>query len=152
MPPIGGFAVFGNPRRPRVSSAELPADHIESDEAERRNSWGASGSRFDRVVFSGSTYSTPGWRRAQSQGRDGEPSRAPPSAGPRGPKVLAGHAVTLESDASQFRAGARVFHVKFGPGSVFAVDGNKLTVDFDKAGRKMVLDSFVSALTPRAGD
>jgi DNA helicase-2/ATP-dependent DNA helicase PcrA len=26
---------------------------------------------------------------------------------------------------------------------VAAVDGNKLTVDFDKAGRKMVLDSFV---------
>ena len=29
------------------------------------------------------------------------------------------------------------------PGSVASVDGNKLTVDFDKAGRKMVLDSFV---------
>jgi DNA helicase II / ATP-dependent DNA helicase PcrA len=26
---------------------------------------------------------------------------------------------------------------------VAAVDGNKLTVDFDKAGRKMVLDSFM---------
>jgi DNA helicase II / ATP-dependent DNA helicase PcrA len=26
---------------------------------------------------------------------------------------------------------------------VAGVDGNKLTVDFDKAGRKMVLDSFV---------
>ena len=57
-----------------------------------------------------------------------------------------------DSGASQFRAGARVFHVKFGPGSVFAVDGNKLTVDFDKAGRKMVLDSFVSALMSRAND
>ena len=30
-------------------------------------------------------------------------------------------------------------------GSVVAVDGPKLTVDFDRAGRKMVLDSFVSA-------
>jgi DNA helicase-2/ATP-dependent DNA helicase PcrA len=29
---------------------------------------------------------------------------------------------------------------------VDAVDGNKLTVEFDKAGRKMVLDSFVEAL------
>jgi DNA helicase-2/ATP-dependent DNA helicase PcrA len=38
-----------------------------------------------------------------------------------------------------------VFHVKFGNGSVVAVDGPKLTVDFDRAGRKMVLDSFVSA-------
>ena len=46
---------------------------------------------------------------------------------------------------SAFAAGARVFHVKFGNGSVVAVDGAKLTVDFDRAGRKMVLDSFVSA-------
>ena len=45
--------------------------------------------------------------------------------------------------ASAFAAGARVLHLKFGPGTVAAVDGNKLTVDFDKAGRKMVLDSFV---------
>ena len=36
-----------------------------------------------------------------------------------------------------------MLHMKFGPGTVAAVDGNKLTVEFDKAGRKMVLDSFV---------
>ena len=41
--------------------------------------------------------------------------------------------------------GMRVFHQKFGPGSVAPVDGNKLTVDFDKAGRKMVLESFLQA-------
>ena len=35
--------------------------------------------------------------------------------------------------------------MKFGYGAVAAVDGNKLTVDFDKAGRKMVLESFVQA-------
>ena len=39
----------------------------------------------------------------------------------------------------------RSFHIKFGQGTVAAVDGNKLTVDFDKAGRKMVLESFVQA-------
>ncbi len=44
---------------------------------------------------------------------------------------------------SDFQVGVRVFHVKFGPGSVSEVDGQKLTVDFDKAGRKMVLESFV---------
>jgi DNA helicase-2/ATP-dependent DNA helicase PcrA len=38
-----------------------------------------------------------------------------------------------------------VFHNKFGPGAVVAVDGPKLTVDFDKAGRKLVMDSFVAA-------
>ncbi|WP_288199228.1 hypothetical protein [uncultured Pleomorphomonas sp.] len=29
------------------------------------------------------------------------------------------------------------------PGSVAAVDGNKVTVDFDKAGQKRVVDSFL---------
>ena len=49
------------------------------------------------------------------------------------------------SPASGFHAGSRVFHNKFGPGAVVAVDGSKLTVDFDKAGRKLVMDSFVAA-------
>ncbi|MEP5927559.1 MAG: DUF3553 domain-containing protein, partial [Nitratireductor sp.] len=37
----------------------------------------------------------------------------------------------------------RVFHQKFGYGHVAEIDGNKLTVDFDKAGRKKVIDSFL---------
>jgi DNA helicase-2/ATP-dependent DNA helicase PcrA len=36
-----------------------------------------------------------------------------------------------------------VFHLKFGNGNVTAVDGNKLTIRFDKAGEKRVVDSFV---------
>lgn len=39
--------------------------------------------------------------------------------------------------------GDRVFHQKFGSGNVVAVAGNKLTIQFDKAGEKRVLDSFV---------
>jgi DNA helicase-2/ATP-dependent DNA helicase PcrA len=45
--------------------------------------------------------------------------------------------------ASSFRVGDRVFHLKFGNGNVTAVDGNKLTIHFDKAGEKRVVDSFV---------
>ena len=45
--------------------------------------------------------------------------------------------------ASSFAAGDRVFHQKFGNGNVVAVDGNKLTIRFDKAGEKRVVDSFV---------
>ena len=44
---------------------------------------------------------------------------------------------------SEFKLGDRVFHEKFGYGAVVAVDGNKLTVDFEKAGEKKVVDSFV---------
>jgi hypothetical protein len=42
-----------------------------------------------------------------------------------------------------FAAGDRVFHQKFGNGNVTAVDGNKLTIKFDHAGEKRVVDSFV---------
>jgi DNA helicase-2/ATP-dependent DNA helicase PcrA len=39
--------------------------------------------------------------------------------------------------------GQRIFHEKFGYGRVVNIEGAKLTVDFDKAGQKKVLDSFV---------
>jgi DNA helicase-2/ATP-dependent DNA helicase PcrA len=44
---------------------------------------------------------------------------------------------------SAFTPGDRVFHQKFGNGNVTAVDGNKLTIQFDRAGEKRVVDSFV---------
>ena len=44
---------------------------------------------------------------------------------------------------SAFGVGDRVFHMKFGNGNVVAIDGNKLTIAFDKAGEKRVVDSFV---------
>jgi DNA helicase-2/ATP-dependent DNA helicase PcrA len=42
-----------------------------------------------------------------------------------------------------YRIGARVFHQKFGYGGVTAVDGDKLDIDFDKAGTKKVMAGFV---------
>ncbi len=42
-----------------------------------------------------------------------------------------------------YEKGDRVFHQKFGYGTVTFVEGNKLTVDFEKAGEKRVIDSFV---------
>jgi DNA helicase-2/ATP-dependent DNA helicase PcrA len=44
---------------------------------------------------------------------------------------------------SDYTVGDRVFHQKFGNGNVTAIDGNKLTVQFDRAGEKRVVDSFV---------
>ena len=43
----------------------------------------------------------------------------------------------------RFEVGARVFHQKFGGGTVTAVDDDKLDVDFDKAGSKRVDNRFV---------
>ena len=62
-------------------------------------------------------------------------------------RVIEGRAVAVEPELSAFEAGARIFHQKFGPGNIVAVDGVKLTIDFDKAGRKLVQSSFVSRLS-----
>jgi DNA helicase-2/ATP-dependent DNA helicase PcrA len=42
-----------------------------------------------------------------------------------------------------FKPGDRVFHQKFGGGTVREIDDNKLVIDFDHAGEKKVMDSFV---------
>ena len=42
-----------------------------------------------------------------------------------------------------FAVGDRVFHQKFGYGTVRAVEDNKLAIDFEEAGDKNVMDAFV---------
>ena len=60
------------------------------------------------------------------------------------PLTIEGELVAKSTGAaSSFAVGDRVFHQKFGNGNVTAVDGNKLTIQFDKAGEKRVVDSFV---------
>jgi ATP-dependent DNA helicase UvrD/PcrA len=62
----------------------------------------------------------------------------------RAPLVIEGELIAKSTGAaSSFAVGERVFHQKFGNGNVTAVDGNKLTIRFDKAGEKRVVDSFV---------
>lgn len=122
----------------------LPPTHVEVVEAPSGAQYGGYAvSRFANLDVYGSEYSTPGWKRAQAAraepARDKRPSRA------RQPLTIEGEIVARASGGSRWNAGARVFHMKFGPGTVAAVDGNKLTVDFDKAGRKMVLESFLQA-------
>jgi DNA helicase II / ATP-dependent DNA helicase PcrA len=55
-------------------------------------------------------------------------------------------AKSVADSPSPFKVGDRVFHQKFGNGNVAGVEGNKLTIDFDKAGQKRVLDGFVSGV------
>ena len=65
-------------------------------------------------------------------------------ANKRRPLTIEGELVAKSTGAeSHFSVGDRVFHQKFGNGNVTAVDGNKLTIRFDKAGEKRVVDSFV---------
>jgi DNA helicase-2/ATP-dependent DNA helicase PcrA len=95
-------------------------------------------SRWDDQPEFGSTYDSPGWKRAQNRGFAPNDART----------VIEGEgrlvATSDPSSAGAFARGDRVFHQKFGQGSVTAVEGNKLTVAFDHAGEKKVIDTFVS--------
>jgi DNA helicase-2/ATP-dependent DNA helicase PcrA len=94
-------------------------------------------SPFDEGVDSAASSPLP-LRRRDSEG--GSP--APPRR--RAPLTIEGELVAKSTGTvSDFSAGDRVFHQKFGNGNVVAVDGNKLTIAFDKAGEKRVVDSFV---------
>jgi DNA helicase-2/ATP-dependent DNA helicase PcrA len=128
---------------------ELPEEHVEVVEA--RNPYGGGGgrlnpygrSRFDEPAAGfQSGYATPGWQRAKEQWNRNERPRS------RGPMTLEGELVASSTGhASGYEPGERVFHQKFGYGLVAEVEGNKLTIDFDKAGRKRVIDSFVTPAT-----
>jgi DNA helicase-2/ATP-dependent DNA helicase PcrA len=62
----------------------------------------------------------------------------------RAPLTIEGELVAKSTGTvSEFSLDDRVFHQKFGYGHVIKIDGNKLTIAFDKAGEKKVVDSFV---------
>jgi DNA helicase-2/ATP-dependent DNA helicase PcrA len=80
--------------------------------------------------------------RAEGAGEGARTSR--PTAPRRLPLTIEGELVAKSTGTtSAFTLGDRVFHQKFGNGNVVAIDGNKLTIQFDKAGEKRVVDSFV---------
>jgi len=65
--------------------------------------------------------------------------------GARPPVDVKASAVSLGNKGRDDLAlGMRVFHGKFGYGTIAVIEGNKLEIDFEHAGRKRVLDSFVS--------
>jgi DNA helicase II / ATP-dependent DNA helicase PcrA len=50
----------------------------------------------------------------------------------------------IPPETGKYRCGDRVFHQKFGYGTVGAVSDDKLSIHFDKAGSKMVIANFVT--------
>ena len=105
---------------------ELPTDAIEV-EAES----GLFGGAAVGGSYAGSIYESrpPAWLN--------QPRRQAP--------LIDGRAVNLTPKRSGgFPAGTRVFHQKFGYGTVRAVDGDKLEIEFEHSGMKKVMDSFVT--------
>jgi DNA helicase-2/ATP-dependent DNA helicase PcrA len=95
----------------------------------------------------GGGYGSPGWQRAQafyeqqSQYRAAGSGARPAS---RGAPTIEGELVASSAAKSSYSVGERVFHDKFGYGRIKGIEGTKLTVDFEKAGQKHVVASFVT--------
>jgi DNA helicase-2/ATP-dependent DNA helicase PcrA len=93
------------------------------------------GSKLEDAATRTDAYNSPGWRRMQA--KSGERSLRSPAE--------AKHLVIDATAISAFSVGDRVFHQKFGYGAVEDVEGDKLTVTFEKSGPKKVVASFVTA-------
>jgi DNA helicase-2/ATP-dependent DNA helicase PcrA len=98
--------------------SEIPREHVEEDSAPGLRAMAEPAlTRFEGL--------RDGW---------GQPRRAAP--------LIEGQASRVAREAS-YPPGARIFHRKFGYGSVVAAEGDKLDIAFDKAGVKKVIASFV---------
>ncbi|MBZ9698192.1 MULTISPECIES: ATP-dependent helicase [unclassified Mesorhizobium] len=128
------------------------------------NIGGTSGGGEKSGAFS-NTYSTPGWQRAQANRTEATDRNWGTRSGHQVERIGYGEtdsgygagrtsvkgrtidgelvAKSVSDTPSAFSVGDRVFHQKFGNGNISAIEGNKLTIDFDKAGQKRVLDGFV---------
>ncbi len=152
---------------------ELPSDHVdvaEPDSSYGGYGAGAAGggygaSRFDAAEPFAGSYNTPGWRRAQSNRNDATRQNWGMRSGHSVERIGYGEtdsgfgagrssvkaktidgelvARSVSEEPSAYSIGDRVFHLKFGNGNIASIDGNKLTIDFDKAGQKRVLDNYV---------
>ena len=127
--------------------AELPKAHIEEEttrsggESLWRAQWSERADPFAHLAAAQSNRAStrgPGWQRASSGGRFSTDQ----------PRVIEARAsaVSLGNQGrTDLELGQRVFHGKFGYGTIAVIEGNKLEIDFEHSGRKKVLDSFVSA-------
>ena len=118
---------------------ELPVPHVDvlTPPGLYGGGYGAAGmgggSRIEERATKADVYNSPGWRRLQDR------SATRPISQPRESK----HQVIDLDAVSSFTEGDRVFHTKFGYGTVAAIEGDKLDIAFDKAGVKKIIARFV---------
>ncbi|MFK7838050.1 MAG: ATP-dependent helicase, partial [Sulfitobacter sp.] len=120
---------------------ELPEDHVEvlTPPGLYGGGFGAAApgnlrSDLHEKAAEANVYNSPGWRRLQA--RSGERGISQPSEARN---------VTIDMNAvSSFVMGERVFHQKFGYGAVIGIEGDKLEIEFEKAGTKKVVSRFLT--------
>ncbi len=123
---------------------QLPADHIESETTLAggaslwRAHWSEQADPFADALTTNPARAAsrgPGWQRAAAA-----PVPPPPRRIAEPTRSAASFAATARADIA---VGMRVFNDKFGYGVIATQDGNKLEIDFEAAGRKRVIDSYV---------
>jgi DNA helicase-2/ATP-dependent DNA helicase PcrA len=92
-------------------------------------------------VRNADVYNSPGWKRLQARSEQRGMSQ---------PREAKNMVIDLNA-VSSFTTGERVFHQKFGYGIVVGIEGDKLEIDFEKAGSKKVVSKFITA-AEAAGD
>ncbi|WP_209504540.1 MULTISPECIES: UvrD-helicase domain-containing protein [unclassified Ruegeria] len=113
---------------------ELPEDHIDVLTPPGLYGGGHQTAGIETRAAEANVYNSPGWRRLQArQGQYG-------MSQPRESRNTVIDATALAS----FTLGERVFHQKFGYGAVIGIEGDKVEVDFDKAGIKKVVSRFLT--------
>ncbi len=114
---------------------ELPEDHVEVLTPPGLYGGGQTTASIETRAAEANVYNSPGWKRMQA--RQGQ-------YGMSQPKESRNTVIDATAVAS-FTLGERVFHQKFGYGAVTGIEGDKVEVDFDKAGTKKVVSRFLTA-------
>ena len=137
----GNRRVFGQwqSQMPSRFIDELPADHVEvlTPPGLYGGGFGAAaptGGGIEARAASVDGYNSPGWRRLQA--RAGQHTVSQPAKSK--PSVIDAQAI------SSHTVGDRIFHQKFGYGAITGIEGDKLEIEFEKAGTKKVVARFVS--------
>ncbi|NOD48319.1 MULTISPECIES: ATP-dependent helicase [unclassified Ruegeria] len=113
---------------------ELPGEHVEVLTPPGLYGGGHQTAGIESRAAEANVYNSPGWKRMQArQGQYG-------TSQPRESRNTVIDATALAS----FTLGERVFHQKFGYGAVIGIEGDKVEVDFDKAGTKKVVSRFLT--------
>ncbi|MGR3526641.1 MAG: ATP-dependent helicase [Paracoccaceae bacterium] len=125
---------------------ELPAEHVDvlTPPGLYGGGYGAAGmggfgagspsSGIEARVAEANVYNSPGWKRLQSRAAQRPVSQ---------PSEARDTVIDMQA-VSAHTMGERVFHQKFGYGTIIGIEGDKLEIDFEKAGAKKVVARFIT--------
>jgi len=93
----------------------------------------AMGAGIEDRASKANVYNSPGWKRLQARQANRPMSQ---------PRESRNTVIDLDA-VSAFTQGDRVFHQKFGYGYIMGIEGDKLDIEFEKAGAKKVVAKFI---------